>query len=267
MAAAKQRAGAPYDDEAIFRALADPTRRLILDSLFKRDGRTLGELQAEIRSLSRFGVMTHVRVLERAGLLTTRKSGRFKYHYLNAATIGLVYDRWVHKYLQPVVGALSTVKRRLEEETLHSSRASHVNTVFVRTTADRLWHAITDPEFTIQYWYGAANRSEWKSGSRWTSEGPEGELYLEGQILESDPPRKLVHSFHVVHEPKAAADAPSTVTWEISAQENGICRLTVTHDGFTSVDSPSFLYSNGWPWILSGLKTVLETGHPMAVSA
>jgi uncharacterized protein YndB with AHSA1/START domain/DNA-binding transcriptional ArsR family regulator len=260
-------AGAAHDDGLVFRALADPTRRRILDSLFKRDGRTLGELQVEIPSLTRFGVMTHLRVLEKAGLLTTRKSGRFKYHYLDAATIGLIYARWVHKYLQPAVGALRTLKRRLEEGNLETARPRHVNVVFVRTTAERLWQAITDPEFTKQYWYGAANRSDWKPGSRWTSQGPAGELYLDGEVLESNPPRRLVHSFHVVHDSDAAAEAPTKVTWEIEAQEGGICRLTVTHDGFTSEDSPTFLYSNGWPWILSGLKTVLETGRQMVVSA
>ena len=132
-----QRGGA-QSDGLVFRALADPTRRLILDSLFKRDGRTLGELEAEVPALTRFGVMTHLRVLEKAGLLTTRKSGRFKYHYLNAATIGLIYERWVNKYLQPAVGAMGTLKRRLEEGGLENSRPRHVNVVFIRTTPEKL---------------------------------------------------------------------------------------------------------------------------------
>jgi uncharacterized protein YndB with AHSA1/START domain/DNA-binding transcriptional ArsR family regulator len=261
-----QRGGA-QSDGLVFRALADPTRRLILDSLFKRDGRTLGELEAEVPALTRFGVMTHLRVLEKAGLLTTRKSGRFKYHYLNAATIGLIYERWVNKYLQPAVGAMGTLKRRLEEGGLENSRPRHVNVVFIRTTPEKLWQAITDPEFTKQYWYGAANRSDWKPGSRWTSEGPDGELYLDGKVVESKPELKLVHSFHVVHETDAAKEEPTTVTWEIAPQDGGICRLTVTHEGFSSYDSPTYLYSNGWTWILSGLKTLLETGRPLKISA
>src|SRR2546423_9246490 len=140
-----QRAGANQQDELVFRALADSTRRLILDSLFKRDGRTLGELEQEIPDLTRFGVMTHTRVLERAGLLTTRKSGRFKYHYLNAAAIGLIYERWVHKYLQQAAGAMGTLKRRPEEGSMQSTGPRPINAVFIRTTPKKLWPATTHP--------------------------------------------------------------------------------------------------------------------------
>jgi uncharacterized protein YndB with AHSA1/START domain len=234
-----------------------------MDALFEADGRTLLDLEALAPDLSRFGVMMHLRVLENAGLVTTKKSGRFKYHYLNAAPLALIYDRWVHKYLQPTVGALSSLKRRLEEEQLASAPVRHVTTLAIRTTPERAWQAITDPEFSRQYYYGAANRSAWTVGARWTSEGPEGELYLEGEVLEVNPPKRLVHSFHVVHEARAAADPPSRVTWEIVEERPGICVVTVTHDGFGSHDSPSFGYATGWPWILSGMKTLLETGTPL----
>jgi uncharacterized protein YndB with AHSA1/START domain len=250
-------------DDAIFAALAEPTRRALMDALFEKDGRTLLDLESVIPGLSRFGVMMHLRVLENAGLLTTKRAGRFKHHYLNAAPLALIYDRWVHKYLQSTASALISLKRQLEEEQLVPTSARHVTKIAIRSTPERVWQAITDPEFSKQYYYGAANRSDWTVGSRWTSEGPAGELYLEGQVLEAEPPKRLAHTFHVVHEPGAAADPPSRVTWEIVEERPGICVVTVTHDGFGSEDSPSFGYATGWPWILSGMKTLLETGSPL----
>ena len=102
------------DDDRVFRALADPTRRLLLDRLFERDGRTLTELESELE-MTRFGVMKHLRVLEDAGLVTTRKAGRSKHHFLNPVPIRLIHDRWIDKYTEPRVSALAELKTRLEE--------------------------------------------------------------------------------------------------------------------------------------------------------
>ena len=109
-------AGVPDDDDLVFRALADPTRRLLLDRLFERDGRTLTELESELE-MTRFGVMKHLRVLEDARLVTTRKAGRNKHHYLNPVPIRLIHDRWIDKYTERRVAALSELKTRLEEGT------------------------------------------------------------------------------------------------------------------------------------------------------
>ena len=102
------------DDDLVFRALADPTRRLLLDRLFERDGRTLTELESELE-MTRFGVMKHLRVLEDAGLVTARKVGRNKHHFLNPVPIRLIHDRWIHKYREHRVSALAELKTRLEE--------------------------------------------------------------------------------------------------------------------------------------------------------
>jgi DNA-binding transcriptional ArsR family regulator len=102
------------DDDAVFKALADPTRRLLLDRLFERDGRTLGELEQDCE-MTRFGVMKHLRVLEEAGLVTARKVGREKHHFLNPVPIRLIHDRWISKYSEPRVSALSDLKSSLEE--------------------------------------------------------------------------------------------------------------------------------------------------------
>ena len=103
------------DDDGVFRALADPTRRLLLDRLFERDGRTLTELESEL-AMTRFGVMKHLRVLEEAGLVVTRRSGREKLHYLNPVPIRLIHDRWIDKFTERHVAALADLKAELEEQ-------------------------------------------------------------------------------------------------------------------------------------------------------
>jgi uncharacterized protein YndB with AHSA1/START domain len=138
------------------------------------------------------------------------------------------------------------------------TKLENVYQVEIATTPERLWNALTDPQETRKYYYGALSISDWKVGSRWTSESAEGEVYLEGEILEIDPPRRLVHSFHVVHDPAAAAEAPSRIEFEITPIGDR-CRLTVTHTG----RGPATLaYTiGGWETIGRGLKELLETGQ------
>jgi uncharacterized protein YndB with AHSA1/START domain len=135
--------------------------------------------------------------------------------------------------------------------------------VEIATTPERLWKAITDPEDTRQYWYGALSISEWQVGSRWVSQSPDGEIYLDGEILEIDPPRRLVHTFHVVHEPEASAEAPSRIEWQITPIGDR-CRLTVLHTG----RGPATMEytSGGWETIFAGLKELLETGQVVAAA-
>ena len=139
----------------------------------------------------------------------------------------------------------------------------NVYQVDIATTPERLWQAIVDPEQTRKYYYGALSTSDWKVGSRWTSEGEDGEVYLEGEILEIDPPRRLVHTLHVVHEPTAAAEAPSRVEYEIT-QIGDKCRLTLIHTG----RGPATIEytSGGWETILGGLKELLESGEVAAAA-
>ncbi len=140
----------------------------------------------------------------------------------------------------------------------------NVYQVEIATTPERLWQAITDPEQTRKYYYGALSKSDWTVGSRWTSEGEDGEVYLEGEILEIDPPRRLVHTLHVVQDPAAAAEAPSRVEYEIT-QIGDRCRLTLIHTG----RGPATIEytSGGWETILGGLKELLETGEVAAAAA
>jgi DNA-binding transcriptional ArsR family regulator len=102
-----------FSDDLVFKALADSSRRFLLDRLFGRDGQTLGELESGM-AMTRFGVMKHLRVLEEAGLIVTRRSGREKFHFLNAVPIRLIHDRWIHKYTERQVSALADLKTSLE---------------------------------------------------------------------------------------------------------------------------------------------------------
>ena len=252
----------------VFKALADPSRRRLLDLLFERDGRTLSELEAQL-DMTRFGVMKHLRVLEDAGLLTTRRAGRQKLHYLNPVPIRLVHDRWVSKYAEPWVRGLSDLKRALEGDMEPVTRIGpkQVYRTFIRTTPERLWEAITDGEVTRRYFYGAVVRSTFRVGDPITYGGEGEPPTQEGTILEADPPRRLVYSFTTTRtgDPEAADDAPTRVTWEIEPRGAGQVRLTVTHDEFESETKTYRNVANGWPFIVASLKTLLETGKPLAV--
>jgi uncharacterized protein YndB with AHSA1/START domain/DNA-binding transcriptional ArsR family regulator len=255
--------------DAVFRALADPTRRSLLDELFTQDGQTLGALERRL-PMTRFGVMKHLRVLEDAGLVVTRKRGREKLHFLNAVPIRLVHDRWVSKYAEPWAAALSGIKTELEEQS--TMQADQVYTVvngrgtmtvfeiYIKTSPERLWEAITDDEMKRKYSFGVGVTSEWTPGSPYESSVPGVIDIAAGENLEVDPPRRLVQSFNALWSEDVKAEGASRVTWEIEPVGDS-CRLTVTHDQLRE-GANSELYG-GWPMILSGLKTLLETGETL----
>ena len=256
--------------DAAFKALADPTRRDLLDRLFADDGQTLGALEAGT-PMTRFGVMKHLRVLEDAGLVTTRRRGREKLHFLNPVPIRLVHDRWVSKYAEPWVAGLSGLKQELEEIPMEATKLvswaygtapvddTAVFEIFIKTTPERLWEAITDPELRSRYSFGVGISSEWTPGSSYRSGMPGVEISA-GENIEVDPPRLLVQSFNALWSDEVKAEGPSRVTWEIEPVGTS-CRLTVTHSGLRPGASAE-LYG-GWPMVLSGLKTLLETGEQL----
>src|SRR3954469_8998245 len=176
--------------DEVFKALADPTRRSLLDELFREDGQTLGGLEGRL-PMSRFGVMKHLRVLEDAGLVTTQRRGREKLHFLNPVPIRLVHDRWVSKYAEAWAAALSELKRDLEEETMEK-----VFEIYIKTTPERLWEAITDPDQRAKYSFGVRTTSEWTPGSGYESGVPGVIEIAAGENVEVDPPRRLVQSFN-----------------------------------------------------------------------
>ncbi|HEY4397427.1 MAG TPA: metalloregulator ArsR/SmtB family transcription factor [Acidimicrobiia bacterium] len=239
--------------DEVFRALADPTRRSLLDELFREDGQTLNALEDRF-SMTRFGVMKHLKQLEEAGLVVTRRRGREKLHFLNPVPIQLVHDRWVSKYAEPWASGLSGLKRQLE------GPMEKVFEIYIKTTPERLWEAITDPEIRSKYNFGArASAAEWKPGARFEMSAGGGSMALgEGEVLEVDPPRRLVHTMTALWSDEVKSEGSSRITWEIEPVGDS-CRLTVVHDQLREGANEE-LYG-GWPMILSGLKTWLETGE------
>jgi uncharacterized protein YndB with AHSA1/START domain/biotin operon repressor len=237
--------------DEVFRALADPTRRSLLDELFREDGQSLSALQERL-PMTRFGVMKHLKLLEEAGLVVTRRRGREKLHFLNPVPIRLVHDRWVSKYAEPFAATLSDLKRRLEDRTMEK-----IFEIYIKTTPERLWQAITDAEMRRKYTFGAVVTSEWTAGLHYEGVG-HGALIFEGENLEVDPPRRLVQSFRALWGEDVKSEGTSRVTWEIEPIGDS-CRLTVTHDQLRE-GANAQLYG-GWPMVLSGLKTLLETGE------
>jgi len=243
----------PTMDE-VFKALADPTRRSLLDELFRDDGQTLSALEARF-SMTRYGVMKHLRQLEEAGLVVTRRRGREKLHFLNAVPIRLVHDRWVSKYAEPWAATLSDLKTRLERQ------MEKVFEIYIRTTPERLWQAITDEEMRARFHFGNHVQSDWRPGSSYEITNPGfGGALLQGENLEVHPPRRLVQSYRALWSDDARAAGTSRVTWEIEPVGDS-CHLIVTHDQLPE-DASGDLYG-GWPMILSGLKTWLETGEEL----
>jgi len=240
------------DGDRFFKAFADATRRHVLDALFVPDSRTLAELKPELE-MTPFGVMEHLRLPEDAGRVVTRRSGRDKLHFLYPVPIGLIHDRWVDKYTEPWAEALSDLKQRLE------STMEKVFEIYIRTTAERLWEAVTNPEIRAKYNFGAGAYSDWTPGSRVELSAPKaGGLLAEGEVLEVDPPRRLVHTMVSLWSQEVRSEGASRVTWEIEPVADS-CHLTVTHDELRE-GANAQIYGD-WPMILSGLKTWLETGE------
>ncbi len=240
--------------DRVFRALADPTRRALLDELFERDGQTLVALTAR-HDMTRIAVAKHLRILEDSGLVVSRRKGREKHHFLNPVPIRLIHDRWVSKYTARWAAGLTGLKQELEQP------MEKVFEIYIRTTPERLWQAITDPEIRRKYHFGVSAESDWTPGSAWQLRHPGSEGPLaEGENLEVDPPRRLVQSMRTLWSDDAQREGTSRVTWEIEPVGDS-CRLTVVHDQLRE-NAPEELYG-GWPMILSGLKTWLETGQTL----
>jgi uncharacterized protein YndB with AHSA1/START domain len=240
--------------DPVFKALADPTRRQLLDELFGNDGQTLGALAGRF-AMTRVAVAKHLALLETAGLVVSRRRGREKFHYLNPVPIRVVYERWVSKYTGQWAAGLVDLKRDLE------ASMEKVFEIYIRTTPERLWNAIIDPGTRAHYQFGVHAESTWAPGSAYqlVHPGAPGPL-AEGENLEVDPPRRLVQSMHALWDEAVADEGTSRVTWEIEPIGD-TCRLTVIHDQLR--DGADEHVYGGWPMVLSGLKTWLETGEEL----
>lgn len=245
-----------------FRALADPSRRILLDRLFERDGQTLGELTGHLPEMTRFGVMRHLDVLESAGLITTRREGREKRHYLNPVPIRRIHDRWISKYAAPVVGTMSAIKDHLEAPPMAvpPDEIEHVYSIFINASPERVWRAITDGDDTVQYYYGTRVNSDWRVGSRVSYDYPDGTVAADGEVIECTPPTRLETTFLARWDPEAEAEGPLRHVWELEPAD-GATKLTVTTKGLKKGSRQAEGFGNGIIFIVSGLKTLVEGGR------
>ena len=245
-----------------FRALSDPSRRLLLDRLFERDGQTLGELCAHLPEMTRFGVMRHLGVLEAAGLVVTERHGREKRHYMNPVPIRLIHDRWISKYAEPVLGAMSALKRHLEAPAMDTY--DHVYSVYIQAPPERVWQAITDGDETVQYYYGTRVASTWQPGASLVYTYPDGSVAADGSVLEVDRPALLRMSFHPRWDPDIEAEGPIELAWLLEPA-GAATKLTVKTLSVRRGSQVESQFIGGWVHIVSGLKTLLETGKPISI--
>ncbi|MGN9781471.1 ArsR/SmtB family transcription factor [Nonomuraea sp. ZG12] len=236
------------DTDKVFKALADRTRRHLLDRLHERNGQTLGELCAHV-DMARQSVTQHVAVLEAANLISTVRRGREKLHYLNPVPLHEIQERWIDKYETPRLRALSDLKRRAEEQNM-ADKPTFVYVTYIESTPEKVWHALTDADLSAEYW-GHSNVSDWQVGSTWQHLRTDGSGIADvvGTVLETVPPKRLVITF----------GEPSQVTFDIEPHGQ-IVRLTVTHENLATQEDYDVI-SAGWPAILANLKSLLETGH------
>jgi len=259
--------------DEVFKALADASRRRLLDSLNARNGQSLRELCAGL-DMARQSVSKHLAVLEAANLVTTVWRGREKLHYLNAVPINAIAERWISQYDRERVRALADLKTALEQEPMTTE---FVYTTYISTTPERLWQALTDPSFTRRYW-GVAFESDWTAGSTMTLILDQGGVTIadpDQVVIESEPYRRLAYTWHTFtpewaqaygfsdeHRAKVASEPRSKVTFEIEPVGHQV-KLTVVHDGFEPGSAVLEGVREGWPAILSSLKTLLETGEAL----
>ena len=245
------------DEDLVYRALASPVRRQILDMVRNNAGITHGEI-ADAFEVSRFAIRKHIQTLLDASLLTVAPDGTAKRHYLNPIPIQFIYDRWLSRYSARWATVLTGLKYTLEGEEPMST-LQHRYEVYIRAGAADVWNAITDPSFTEKFYYGTRVDSTFTAGASIRYLGPEDKIVISGEVLEADPPRRLVHSFDFGN-----GDGPSRVTYEIE-EMGSVSKLTLVHDGFDKENQTYQGIGSGWNPILSGLKSLLETGEPLEI--
>jgi len=208
--------------------------------------------------------MKHLKILEEAGLITSRKVGREKLHYLNAVPIREIYERWVSKYAEPWVSGLTELKTKVEEDNMEL-RPHHVNRIAIKATPEQVWHALTDPAMTSKFWYNGSIRAEWKAGTSYEIWNPQGKVQAKGELLLVEPPRKLVMTWRLTSLAETADEADSRITWEIDphAEFEGVTLVTVIHDNYEKAPNTARVLEQGLPVVLSGMKTLLETGNEL----
>ena len=242
--------------DAIFKALNDPARRNLLDSLRKRDGQSLSDLE-EVLEMSRFGVMKHLRVLEDAGLIITRKDGRFKYHYLNALPLQDVMDRWAAPFLQRQARAVTELKAKLERDTA-MGKPDFMMQTFIRCTQDALWAALTEADQMAAYHF-ACNVVEGNATLNKDTAFilPNGDAMLRQTTTAMDPKTRIAMTFEPLF---MGPDAPASHMVYLIEEQGENCKLTIEHYDMAPGQEG---FAEGWARLASSLKSYLETGNAL----
>jgi uncharacterized protein YndB with AHSA1/START domain/DNA-binding transcriptional ArsR family regulator len=251
-------------DDRVFRALADPNRRRMLELLHEHPGMHASAL-AKRFAFTRIAALKHLRVLEGGGLVTRRREGKCVALYAQHAPLAAALERRLAACAPGWEQRLRGLKQSLEEGPEMADRPRHVYIVYIRTTPAKLWDAITRPEMTRCFFFGTDVKSTFAAGSpiEYVLKDPGGRTIVPvtGEVIECDPPRRLVHTFRF----GKLGDAPTRVTYEIEPAGDGVVRLTLTHDGFEG-ETPTWKeVGGGWPRVVSSLKSLLETGTPLPV--
>jgi uncharacterized protein YndB with AHSA1/START domain/DNA-binding transcriptional ArsR family regulator len=244
--------------DLILKALGDKTRRALLDKLRVRDGQTLTELESDL-AMQRFGVMKHLKILEEAGLVLTHKAGRFKYHYLNAAPLQSVMDRWIEPLTRaPATRALLNLKTNLEGDVamaVPNDKPDFMLEIFIAASPTKVWEALTSTEISKQYYIaGAAFHGVVKAGQAYEYRTPDGKVMLSGEIVSARKPHRLEMTFLPAWSGKRAK--LSRNVYELK-KVGAHCKLTIMH---FEIPKENAGVREGWAHIASGLKTLLETG-------
>lgn len=252
--------------DAVFKALADPTRRLLLDRLRERNGQTLRELCEQL-DMARQSATQHLDVLVGANLVTVVRRGRERLHYLNPTPIHEIEERWISGFDRPRLQAISAIKQKAEELAMTEATTSvptYVYVTYIRASAEQVWQALTDADLTARYW-GHANISDWQPGSTWEHRRVDGsgKVDVVGKVIATEPPTRLVITFDDIPDPESPRE-PSVVTFLVEPHQD-IVRLTVTHENLPNEEMFNGI-SQGWPAVLANLKSLLETGDVLPQS-
>lgn len=246
----------------MFRALADPTRRQLLDRLRQHNGQTLGELSARL-NMTRQSATQHLDLLVLANLVSVVRRGRERLHYLNPVPIQEIDQRWISGFDKPRLQALQAIKNHAEENAMTdpSTVPTYLYVTYIRATPERVWQALTDADLTARYW-GHANVSDWQPGSNWEHRRTDGSgaVDVTGRVLEAEPPTRLVMTFE--DSPEEAGQRKASIVTFLVEQHRDIVRLTVTHENLPNVEMLNGI-SSGWPAVLANLKSLLETGETL----
>ena len=258
----------------VFKALADASRRRLLDALRERGGQDVTELAATLPHLSRFTVAKHLGVLVEADLVTVTVDGRHRRHQLNPVPLQEMHARWLGRFTAGGAQALLDLRTHLEQEatmpntidttntTTKISADTYVFTIVIRCSAQQLWEALTETDVARPWLYGTIttlSTPAWEIGTHYSMGLPDQEIIV-GTVVETDPPRRLVLTFDARWDEQATRDPAGRMIYELD-EDRGATTLTVTMTGMGGATAASV--AEDTPEIYSGLKSIIETGQPL----